>query len=243
MHTGRASSASAWPVPFAVRKNSLSRPLAGAGLQQQEQRACSDACRCQWGPAPAGGTPTVYRFHPCRPGWPTLRYTATASSLPGAKLPMRKVSTPPALHREDLAVLLLAVGPGRVARAQRLKVRLQIGGGVGFDQLGLLPRAGFARRPAPPAGAEPPGSGTAGGRTRGPGPVQGARWWGAPVELAPVGLDLFELLAGNVKPSARPRTVSCWNRPLSATSASASHRPGGPAPGGGFPPSSALGAE
>ena len=124
-------------------------------------------------------------------------------TLPRAKAAVRKGQSRQR-RVAGLAVLLLPVRPIQVARAQRLKVRLQVGGGVGFDQLGLLPRAGLHVDQRHLQALQPPSLAqqvAVHARLR---PVQGALVGAHPVELAPVGLDLFELLAGSVKPVGPP---------------------------------------
>ena len=179
------------------------QPLACAGLQQREQRAqrLADARGGLRQQAAAAVFVAILVVPVARPHVAVHSHGQLA--LPGAKAAVRKGQ-----RRQrciaGLAVLLLAVGPGQVARAQRLKVRLQIRSGVGFDQLGLLPRAGLHIDQRHLQAREPPRLAQQVAVHAGLGPVQGALVGAHPVELAPVGLDLFELLAGCVKPVGPP---------------------------------------
>ena len=181
------------------QEEQLVQALTGAGLQHREQRTqrLADARGGLGQQAAAAGLVAIL----------ALAHVAVHRhgqlALPRAKAAVRKGQ-----RRQrrvaGLAVLLLAVRPGQVARAQRLKVRLQVGGGVGFDQLGLLPRAGLHVDQRHLQAREPPGLAQQVAVHAGLGPVQGALVGAHPVELAPVGLDLFELLAGSVKTIGPP---------------------------------------
>ena len=145
MHTGQGIEGQRMAGALRGQEEQFVQPLARAGLQQREQRAqrLADArggLRQQAAAAAITAIVAILVVPVARPHVAVHSHGQLA--LPGAKAAVRKVSAASAASRA-WRLLLLAVRPGQVARAQRLKVRLQIGGGVGFDQLGLLPRAGL----------------------------------------------------------------------------------------------------